>query len=583
MNIPRKLFNLLREPWIRVTRGDGRQDCLSISQVFAQAHLLRGLSGELEAQDIAILRLLLAMLYAIFVPKDEQGHHNHLGDADGDEEAFTRWNALYKAGRFPEKVMEGSLLEMEDAFWLVHPERPFLQVPLEQSFISEDGKTPIYPTEKSLGSLIGEVAESAHKVRLFAGRRDEALPLPEAARWLVFLNSFDAAPGGTSKSGDGKTIKGFGVGWLGKLGLIWVRGETLFDTLMLNLVLASGQVRWDSCQPSWGSPQPFDPHALEDIEPAPPEDLCALYSYPFRRVRLHLNQAGDAVTGYQLWSGHALEPANFLLEPMTLWAKSKEENSYKPKLHQASRQMWRDFAAIFHAQSDSGPPPGVIQWVNRLKREGLYRDKLLNLGVCGIDYTNNTTIAHIFSDSLRVNAALLLEKSEACCAQIVSAIHDTNDLVYHLIILMRKLSLARGDDVNSARLEDAIDRAFFALDEPFRRWLAGIDPQTDDMAEALSAWARQARGIVRAMGQEMVSLSGRKAFVGRMVEQSARFEGAVHGQLKNFIQEGGQMRLPKPGGEREKRLYTAAKAYAEFLGKTAMPKTNQSQKEADDS
>ena len=90
-----------------------------------------------------------------------------------------------------------------------------------------------------------------------------------------------------------------------------------------------------------------------------------------------------------------------------------------------------------------------------------------------------------------------MEAGEACCAQIVSAIHDTNDLVYHLIILMRKLSLARGDDVNSARLEDAIDRAFFALDEPFRRWLAGIDPQTDDMAEALSAWARQAQGIAR--------------------------------------------------------------------------------------
>ena len=45
MNIPRKLFNLLREPWIRVTRGDGRIACPSI--VFAQAHLLRA-SGELK-------------------------------------------------------------------------------------------------------------------------------------------------------------------------------------------------------------------------------------------------------------------------------------------------------------------------------------------------------------------------------------------------------------------------------------------------------------------------------------------------------------------------------------------------------
>lgn len=581
MELPRKVFDLLREPWVRVMRLDGRQDCLSLRQVFAQAHLLRGLSGEMDAQDIAMIRLLLAILYAVFVPLDVQGREDHLGDADGEEAAFERWGSLYRQGAFPMQVMDGYFDGAEDAFWLVHPERPFMQVPIESSFVSRDGRTPIYPTEKNLRALIGEVSESSNKPRLFAGRRDEELPLPEAARWLVYLNSFDAAPGGTSISGDGKTLKGYGTGWLGKLGLLWAQGETLFETLLLNLVLVSDQVHWDECRPSWDDQEPFDPHALEESQPVPPDDLCALYSFPFRRLHLHLNHAGDAVTGYQLWSGQLLEPDNFLLEPMTVWTKSRTKEGYVPKLHQASRQMWRDFAAIFHERASGDQPPGIVNWINRLRRRGIYCGGLLSLHVCGITYTNNTAVEHIFSDSLRVNADLLTEAGEACYAQIISAIHDANRLVYQLVILMRKLSLSRGDDVSSARLEDAVERAFFALDEPFRRWLAGIAPVKGDMSKAFSDWAKLARGIVRRLGREMVSSSGQKAFIGRELEQSPRSEGILHRQLQDFIGEGRQIRLPKPSGDREKRLYTAAKAYSEFISGTALPDVNQSKKEAE--
>lgn len=563
-----KVFNLLHEPWIRVMGLDGQPACLSIREVFERAPRLKGLSGELPGQDLGILRLLLALLYAVFVPLNIRGEEDHLGDAEDSDLAFARWASLYQNGAFPLPLLDAYFNKVEEAFFLVHPERPFLQVPQTQSFISQEDGKPIYATEKGLGALIGEVAESGNKARLFPGRQDADISLAEAARWLVYLNSFDTAPSGTSKSGDGKTLKGFGLAWLGKLGNIWAEGDSLFDTLMFNLVLAGSHISWDTCRPAWKADAPYTPHSLEDMQ-ARPQDLCALYSQPFRKVRLHVNDQ-LRVTGYQLWSGTGLDAANFLMEPMTVWAQASDPaQGYKPKLHLPARQLWRDFAALFQQADGTGQVPGVISWLSQLKNRRLLQDGLFTLRVCGITYTNNTTVDHVFSDALTVNAALLSDLGPAAIRRVEAAVQAANGFVYQLTLLMRKLSLARGDDVNSARLQDAVAQAFFLLDEPFRRWLAGIDPEQTDLDLALVDWVSTARGIVRFLGRQMVAAAGQAAFVGREVQLNPRYEGSLHKQLQAFIDSGKEMRLNRQSGQTVGKLFTAPQAYQAFIYHTA--------------
>ena len=64
-------FNLLDEPWIRVRHPDCSVEEVSLKTLFAHAHEYEDLAGETPAQDLAMLRLLLAVLHCVFSRKNE--------------------------------------------------------------------------------------------------------------------------------------------------------------------------------------------------------------------------------------------------------------------------------------------------------------------------------------------------------------------------------------------------------------------------------------------------------------------------------------------------------------------------------
>ena len=64
-------FNLLDEPWIIVTNLFGNEETLSLTDTLIRSHELKSLSGEVPAQDISILRLMLGVLYAIYTRTEE--------------------------------------------------------------------------------------------------------------------------------------------------------------------------------------------------------------------------------------------------------------------------------------------------------------------------------------------------------------------------------------------------------------------------------------------------------------------------------------------------------------------------------
>ena len=69
-------FNLLEEPWIRVMTEDCTVRECSLTEVLVHSHQYRRLAGELPTQDVAVLRLLLAVLRTVFYRMDPQGAEN---------------------------------------------------------------------------------------------------------------------------------------------------------------------------------------------------------------------------------------------------------------------------------------------------------------------------------------------------------------------------------------------------------------------------------------------------------------------------------------------------------------------------
>lgn len=67
---PEMEFNLLDEPWIIVKTKANETKTWSILELFEHAHEAQELAGELPTQDIAIMRLLLAIMHGTFVTEN---------------------------------------------------------------------------------------------------------------------------------------------------------------------------------------------------------------------------------------------------------------------------------------------------------------------------------------------------------------------------------------------------------------------------------------------------------------------------------------------------------------------------------
>ena len=64
-------FNLVTEPWIKVLDCcTNEEKKVSIKELFQNAAMYRQLAGEMHAQDLAILRLLEAILITVYTRID---------------------------------------------------------------------------------------------------------------------------------------------------------------------------------------------------------------------------------------------------------------------------------------------------------------------------------------------------------------------------------------------------------------------------------------------------------------------------------------------------------------------------------
>lgn len=488
-------FNLLEEPWIRVRTPDCALQKVSLTDALLHAHEYAGLAGELPTQDVAVLRLLLAVLQTIFYRVDLEGSPSPLTD---EEDALDRWGQLWEEKRLPEKPILDYLTAWRERFWLFHPERPFYQV-LEAQIGTE------YDAKK----LNGEISESRNKDRLFqsyGGTEKDSLTYGQAARWLLYLNGFDDSSSKPKKKGLPKV----GVSWLGKIGLFLSRGNTLAETLLLNLVLLKdGQELWAPPRPYWELDQP---RSGERTEIPLPDNQATLLTLQSRRIFLHREEG--RVTGYRLFGGDFFERENSFCEQMTIWDNpSKKKNvplAYPPLCHDPAKQLWREFPSAFTVDPRAHIP-GIVQWLIAL-RNYIGKDAVLQFeSVCAVYGDKNSFVTDAFADSLTFHRAVLDTANAEARRKITQEVLFCEEIAEAVGDLAKEVAKSAG---GQGVPETARARFYFAIDQPFRRWLASLDPE-EDMDEAVLSWRSQAKGIARQVGKALVEEAGPSALVGR--------------------------------------------------------------------
>ena len=506
-------FNLLDEPWIRVTRLDGAPDEVSLLSLFREATDIAGIHGEIASQDAAVLRLLLAICHRAM---------------DGPEDLDV-WEEYWEDSGSLGRDAVDHLERHRERFDLRDPDRPFFQV------------AGIHAASGRISGLESLIVDVPNGNPFFTTRIAEGLDSigwAEAARWLVHVHAFDPSGIRTGAVGDPqvKGGKGYpiGPGWTGQIGTVTVVGENLERTLLLNTVVCEDLDGLNGVDPTrdlapWER-EPDGPAGSHDPRPTGPVHC---YTWQTRRVLLHGDD--DGVTGLFLGNGDKATPQNrYLVEPMTAWRYSEPQSKklkapvYMPRKLPTDRAFWRGLSTLVAQLSPKLTVKGAGE-VTRYRSPGVvsfYQDLmyheivpltgLIPLHAVGIEYgAQEAVVTELVDDVLSLPAGLLNPENKRLLAVVREAMEETEQVAAALRKLAAHLDRARGGspDTTSAAREHASAAFYQVIDERFPRWLASLNEEDPDRAHA--RWRELLRSEALEQQEALASAVPDTAFAGR--------------------------------------------------------------------
>jgi CRISPR system Cascade subunit CasA len=346
-------FDLTTSPWIRCAELDGRTTDCNLIGVFERAPTLRGLANESPLVNAAIRRLLLAILHRCFGPADDAA-----------------WQELWERRGFDMATLRSYFDEWQGRFDLLHPERPFFQV---AELVDQ---TPNYSRgKKPAREIIAEQSSYGGPRDLFESRpisANSSISPATAARWLVSTQAFH--PGGLLsrdvKNGDPTAAKS---GPLCSAAVVAVRGESLFETLLLNLV------NYPADFPSTSDDAPaWERDVAKKFTRRACRGLLDWYTWQSRRMQL-LPGTDDNIEHFVLLPGTEATDER-VDEPMCAYRKV-EKLGFIPIGLSEERALWRDSTALYQIQREENLRAPLA--VEQLARRGLPRQYRLQLQVEG--------------------------------------------------------------------------------------------------------------------------------------------------------------------------------------------------------
>lgn len=403
-------YNLIDEPWIKVVALDGSERVYGLKELFTRAHELSFLAGETELQNVAVLRMLVAISVTSMYRYDSRG--NRL-DITNRREAISRYKELWNQQKFTDE-MTTYLNTWHARFDLLDEEYPFYQVPGKYRKRMEgkpDSKNKAgitylldpYGDSDKLGwvgatGFNGEILQSGNTVSPFStksGLSGYSMTFAESARWLIYYMSFaDCASKIPGKWNAGMTFASSGA-------LIRPAGKNLFETVMLCSVLLDQNERiYPKVSPAWEHESYTRINALPYGETMP-NNLPELYTQQARKVIIH--RVENRVDGIYVAAGDRYGIVNSFIEPMFAFRvdrTDKSGNTLKPKHFYENEMGWKNFEAILGSVEKCYSKPS--RWIDILFDEEVLPDEanipyiMTDIGYgnmsCGVTYTINTSV-----------------------------------------------------------------------------------------------------------------------------------------------------------------------------------------------
>ncbi len=516
-------FNLLDEPWIPVRLLDGTIADVGLLELLRRTTDIADLACELPTQSIAIQRLVLAVAYRVATPRDTRD-----------------WVRQWEDGAPTEQMIE-YLERWRDRFYLFGDRYPFMQV------------ADLRTAKNSVSGLEKLIADVPNGEQFFTTRHGRALaciPPSEAARWLVHAQAYDPSGIRSGAVGDSqvKGGKGYPIGpsWCGYLGLVWLKGKDLDETLVLNLIPADAaglrgvdsSTEWGAC--SWEASEPETSargdYSLLDPAGTPRElSIPRLLTWHSRRIRLVGDSSG--VTGVVLAQGDKLAPQEMrLYEPQSLWKYSTPQSKkfktdvYMPRKFKTGRALWRNLPGtlptvttvqgVDKQTKQEFLPSATLSFHYQLDNASIQTSypKVMRIQAVGVTYgPKEATFEDIYSDELTLSVAVMRVEREDLSAEIDRQVRLTEEVARDVGTLAANLARAAGesgDGAGDGARDHAKELFFSAVDTDFRAWLTQVDGH-ESTRDVGCRWERSLRQHAVDIQAELVRGASSSAIIGR--------------------------------------------------------------------
>lgn len=514
-------FNLVNDPWIKViTNQFGSTKLVSLMDLFEHAQEYQRLGGETEAQDLSIMRLLLAILQTVYsrfdandevyawLDLDKGSFQTTIEDNPAEDDLIGTWQTLHEDGHFSKAVID-YLNHYADRFDFFG-NHAFYQVTTEEydTFVPSKKKVSTGSGTVAIKQINRTISESNNSPALFAPKASEYknhLDLPQLIRWIIMYQNYTGVTDKTKIETDEKFS--VGMGWLYRLKPVYVRGDTLFETLMMNLVLVSkenDELLYHSQHPVWEFGE-VSRYVEMRKQQMPPDNIAELYTAWSRLLHIEWNDGEPTIFSAGL---PPFNPANLFVEPMTTWRYDSKANppEWRPERLRKENMdvsMWRHFGSYVNTNKDegnNGQYPGVVKWMQYLKVEDLmpFEQQVVLQSVAMVSDGNATSQspAAEVTDDITIDAGVLLDSVglERWPVRIEDQINLTRDIGKIYWRFVNRVSQIRGfDDNNLANLESG--KFYNRLNDPFKDWLAGLNPD-DDREQKIIQWQKTLRSLV---------------------------------------------------------------------------------------
>lgn len=506
-------FNLIDQPWIPCADLNGRMEVLSLRETLARAHQLRGVQGDSPLETASLYRLLLAVIHSVLRgPKIKND-----------------WAALWRARGFDMSRFDDYFKKWHSRFDLFDKELPFYQVKG-----NKDGR------DKVSNDVMPDVA-SGTNATLFSHAVDEnniALTPPKAARTLLVMQTMSIAGGwGMAPRESSDAPWGRGVIFL-------TEGETLFDTLLLNLFIYPDNGVMPHTQndlPAWESENPFKPQREQ------PLGYLDFLTWQNKQVSLipEGDPASPIVKTMKISQGLKLNADVF--DPMKHYRIDQKKGALFHRYFE-ERALWRDSATFFKVRNAAAARPShAFLWLAELAddeetiaKHQMY--KFMALGMSNdqakIDFYRHETfplpLEYLKDDTLLGKLANALSRAEEVSRAVWSA---GNQMA--VLIVSPSSDGKSWKDISKLTKEDAaklfrhwgVERVFWSrLEVSFYEFLQSMpddESALDDWYATLQQTAREALDGAERMAGESVNA----------LKAAVKARGVLESQLKKLFEE----------------------------------------------